>query len=246
MNEISLSHLFKLALKRLWVLIISAILAASAAFCYFNFAATPSYRASGSLLSTNGAIITQTNSNGSTSSKVSNSDITSSLYLSYTIAELLNTSDIYKEVSKQIDGRYSYSQLMTMSSVSKRDEDTLFIDVSFSASNPEEAVELVNTFLSLAPEYINKYVPDSTTSITSRADKATLTYPRTVVNTALFGVLGAVLAYIVVFILDSLDHAIKSEEDYRSRFDLPLLGIIPNFENAGIQSPKGGYESVSK
>ena len=243
MNDISLSYLLKLSLSKIWAIVIAAVVFAVSAFCYFSFAATPSYQASGSLLSTNGAIISQ-NTATSNTSKVSGSDITSSLYLSYTIADILNTSDIFKEVAEATGGKYKYTELMSRATVAKRDEDTLFIDVSFTANTPEEATELVNTFLSIAPEYINKFVPDSTTSVTSTADGASLVYPKTIFSTIVFALLGAILAFVVVFIFDSLDHAIKNEDDFKAKFDLPLLGVIPNFENTGIPASKGGYDNV--
>ena len=57
MNNISLSYLVKLALKKLWFLLIAAVIFGVCTFCYCNFLTKPIYKASGSLLVTNGALI---------------------------------------------------------------------------------------------------------------------------------------------------------------------------------------------
>ena len=47
-------------------------------------------------------------------------------------------------------------------------------------------------------------------------------------NKALLGVaIGAVLPYLVFFVLALIDTRIKTEEDVKSRFEYPILGQIP-------------------
>ena len=242
MNEISLSYLFKLALKRIWIIIIAAVILGAGVFCYFNFAVSPVYKATGSILVTNGAITSQNDYSGS---KINSTDITASLALSYTVTDILNTPDIFKQLSSKIENKYTYSQLMNRCNIVRRNEDTLFIDISFNASSREEAIELVNTYLSLAPAHIVKYLPDSSANIATGADKTVQTFPNTSFYTIVAALLGAIIAFVIVFIIDSFDNTIKGEEYITSNFDVPLLGSIPDFENYGIASyGKGGQENA--
>lgn len=239
MNNVSLIYLLKLALRRIWILIVVAVLCAATAFCYCEFVTTPKYRAKGSVLATNGAILTQ-NQSSVQASKINGTDIVASLNLASTISDILNTSDIFKELADKTGGKYKYTALMGMATVARRGEDTLFIDVSFTANSREEAVTLTNTFLELAPDYISNYLPDSNTNIATTADGAAQIYPRTAMTTLAFAVLGAVAAFAVVFIIDSNDKAIKGEKDFTGSFDIPLLGVVPDFQSTAGVHYKGG------
>ena len=154
MNNISLFSLVRLALKYVYVLIVSALICAVIAFSYCQFVAVPKYSATGSVLVTNGAIITDNNTVSSNSKTVSNTDIAASLQLANTITDILKTNDIYKELADNTGNKYLYTELKNNVVIKRRTTDTLFIDISFTASTPEEAKPLTNKFLELAPDYI--------------------------------------------------------------------------------------------
>ena len=247
MNDISLSYLVKLALKKLWFLLIAAVIFGGCTFCYCNFLTKPIYKASGSLLVTNGALISNSTnaSYQSSSSKIAGTDIVASLNLADTIKDILNTPDIFKELSEATGGKYSYRTLMSSSTVARRSDTTLFIDISFSTGSWKDSVELVNKFLELAPTYISKSLPDSNSSITTTADNAVKTYPRTAFSTLTAALIGAVVAFVIVFIIDSTDHALKGDKDFTENFSIPLLGTVPDFAETQMYS-KGGYGNGSK
>lgn len=243
MNDISLMYLLQLAWRRIWALVIALVFFATCAFCFCKFLATPSYMATASVLVTNGGTIT--NEIATASESVNGTDITASLSLANTIVDILKTSDIYKQLAGKINVDYTYQELINKVSVTRRNENTLFVDIKFKASTENEAILLANTFASLAPEYITKYIPYSNAMTASTADKADKVYPRTAVTTAVAGLVGAALAFVVVLIIDSFDQAIKGEEDFTSNYDIPLLGSVPDFENTAVMgySTKGGYHN---
>ena len=51
----------------------------------------------------------------------------------------------------------------------------------------------------------------------------------------------------MLFVIESLNRAIRGEEDFTNNFDVPLLGSVPDFENAELGSAyrkkrgRGGY-----
>ncbi len=247
MNEISLSYLLKLALRRLWILIIAAVVFGGATFAYLSIAVTPQYRASGSIIVTNGAIIAQSEEGRNSTKNISGSDISASLNLADTIVDLLKTRDIYKKLETELNGEYTYTSLQHMSSIAKRNEDTLFIDISFTGTDPDDVIEITNKFLELTPNYISEAIDGAKGKVASTAEGSAKTYPRTFFSTSLMAVLGFAIAYVIALIVDMLDHAIKSEDDFRSRFDLPILGTIPDFDIAGTsQKAKELYEYGNK
>ena len=253
MNDISVAYLLKLAWHRLWALALALVVFAGSAFAYCEFLATPRYTATAKVIVTNGSIITNAIQSDGTikgSSSVSGTDISASLNLANTVKDILLTSDIFKQLSESIDNKYSYRELRNMATVSRAGNDTLIVNVSFSASNDKEAISLVNTFVNLAPDYITNYIPNSVAMVADIADSASEVFPRTAITTSVVGLIGVILAFAVVFIIDSMDHAIDGEEDFTNRYDVPLLGAVPDFENTVIGSNnyynygrKGGYPS---
>lgn len=233
-KTINIMDLVMLAVRRIWIIVLAAVVLAAAAFGYCKVFLTPSYSATASILVTNGAVTT---SYDETTGKIASSDISASLYLAYTVVDILNTPDIYKKVADQLGKDYSYQGLMNSSSIARRSEDTLFVDITFSSTDPKEAMRIANKFAEISCEYIPGFIPSARANVASTAIKSIMTYPRTLMTTGVAGVIGAVAAYIVVFIIESMNRAIKGEEDFTSNFDVPLLGAVPDFENA----ESGGY-----
>ena len=234
MRNLTLFSLFNLALKYLWVLIICAAIFASGAFAYCEFLATPQYSATGSVLVTNGAILStdyieEEYPNGST---INNTDIVASINFADTVNDILNTNGIFKKLAAQLDNKYSYSRLISQATIKRKSENTLFINVTFRATTQEEAVLLVNEFLKLAPGYINEFVPSTSAVSTSTADAASKIFPQTFFLTLVSGAVGAVLAYGVIVVIYSLNTTITSEEDIKERFGVEVLASIPDFAAA--------------
>ena len=76
-----------------------------------------------------------------------------------------------------------------------------------------------------------------------------MVYPKTMSTVMIVALVGAVLAFAVVLLIDSFDQAILGEEDFTSHYNIPLIGSVPDFESIGIISSnnyqkggsKGGY-----
>ena len=240
MKEISLIYLFNLALRRIGVLILSAIVFAAGAYGYCKYLAVPQYTAKASVLVTNGSIMEQRVGTGKDT--ISTTDIAASINLVDTVTDILQTSGIYKQLADQLGDGYSYDQLKGRMSISKKTNNSMFVDVSFTASDPNEARKIVNAFVELTPEYIVEFVPYSNVAVAATADSAGLIYPRTLVTTFFMAIIGAVLSFAVVFLIDSLDQAIKGESDFTSNYNIPLIGSVPDFETIGIVSTNNYYQ----
>ncbi len=241
-KTINIMDLVMLAWRRLWILVIATVVCAAAAFGYCKIFVTPSYSATSSILVTNGAVIT---SYAETTDKISGSDISASLYLAETVVDILNTPDIYIELADEL-GEDNFQSLRGGFSVARRSENTLFIDITYSSTDAIKAKEVVNVFAEVACEYIPGFIPSARANVASTATGAAQTYPRTTMTTAIVGILGAVVTYVVLFVIESMNRSIKGEEDFADRFDVPLLGAVPDFENVETSSHRkskgrGGY-----
>lgn len=252
-KSVNITDLLLLAWRYVWVIALSAIIIASCAFSYCKFLVTEVYSATASIIATNGAVTVHNDK-----TTVSASDLSASLYLAETVIDILKTPDIYKDLADALnkdlnvasnDPRaYQFQNLMGRASVVRRGENTLFIDVTFSSTDPKEAMRMANKFVEISCEYIPEYIPHSIAKVASTAIKASKTHPRTFRTTAVAGMFGAVMAYVIVFVIDSANKSIKGEEDFTTRFDVPLLGAVPDFENVENgayrkSKNRGGYGS---
>ena len=248
MKEITLMYLLDLAWRRIFVIIGAFLIFAAAAFGYFSFLVEPRYVATSSVLLTNGGSLT--NEQYDNTNSIGNADIVASINIMNTYADFLKEPEIYRLLSQKASQNFNenitWSSLRGAADISVRNENSLFIDIKFSATSPERAIYYTNTFASLTPEYFSKTFPHAAVTITSESDAATKTYPRTISSSVIIGFLSAVLAYGICLIIDSLNLSIRGEEGYTSHFDIPLLGCVPDFQNesASNQSSNGFKEEV--
>lgn len=241
-KKIDIMDLLALAWKRLWIIVLAFVVCAVAAYSYCSFFLVPRYRATASVIATNGAVTVYNENKNS----VSATDISASLYLSHTITDVLKTPDIYKRLADELGTGYDYANLMARTTIERRSEESLFVDVHFSSTDPKEAMRVANKFVEISCDYITDFIPYSKAMVASTAIKASMTYPRTVMATGVAGVAGAVISFVIIYIVEALNRSIKGEDDFAASFDIPLLGSVPDFENAeagGYRKAKGGYGS---
>lgn len=219
-----------MAIKYIYVLIAVGAIFAVASFSYFTFIATPRYTATGSILATNGAIVEI--ADDTTDENINNSDIVASINFANTVTDTLKTNGAYKKVSNAIDGKLSYANLKAISSVKRRDDKSLFIDISFTASSPQVATRLVNEYLAVAPDYLNECIPNIKVAVFN-ADSAGKTYPPTITYTLVAAIIGAALAFALILFFHINNSCINDEEEFREWFNVPLLGSVPDFSKAG-------------
>lgn len=238
-KEINIADLFWLAWRRLWIIILAALICAGLALTYCEFIAEPSYKATASVLVTNGAIAGEIEATGD---KVAATDVSASLYLADTITDILKTPDVYMQLSHELDGDYTYVQLMESFSISRRSDDSLFVDLEFVSGDPMQAMRVANTFAEIACQYVPEVIPYAYARVTATASKSTLAFPQTTTTTVIAALLGAVLAYAIAFVVEYTNSTLKGEEEFINKYNVPLLGSVPDFENADEDnySKKGG------
>ncbi len=225
MTNLTYRDLLNLFLRNIIIIVISAIVCGTAAFVYCENFTDEKYRASGSILSTNGGIGNQTSTSG-----VQNTDIAASVNLLNTIKDLLNDSpEIYKQLAKKIDNKYTYLQLMNAATIDNKSDESLILNVSFVLNSRKEAIEVTNMFLELCPEFIASNITGTEVRITAESYSATKTSPKTASTTVLAAIIGAVLCFAVLIFITCINVTIKSDEDFAMHYNIPVLGNIPDF-----------------
>ncbi len=231
MKNFTLLSLVRIALKHIFLLLAAAVVFGAAAFGYFEFLVEPKYSATGSVLVTNGSILVNMQDGTYQSNAFDNTDLSASINFTTTVSDILKTNGAFQEMAEHLNNEYSYTQLSAMSTIERRDSMSLFIDVSFETNDPQKSVNLVNEFLGIAPDYINSYVPGATTA-TSVAESASKVFPNTILYSLAAAVFGVALVYFIILLVYSSNTVIQDEEDFSERFDVPVLGSVPDFTSA--------------
>lgn len=248
MNSITYNYLGNLVARRYILIIVTAVICGAIAFGYCTFFATPVYKATSQVIISNGALIyseeedsaiTGGQKNTTNQSKIGSSDITASIYLTNICVGILETPGIYKELADYLGGDYTYKKLMGCTTVKLKNSDEIFINISVESSSKEEAVRIAGAFAQLAPDYIYSYLPLANSKVTSIPESASQSSPRTMLSVMLFAVAGAVLAFVLALIIDLNDQTIKGQNNFTSTYDIPLLGVVPDFNDPIAKT--GGY-----
>lgn len=241
MNKISLGYLFNLFIKRLWILILVALIFGGAAYGYCRFIAEPVYKAQASIIVTNGGITkldSTTEENLDEEETIKTTDLDASLKLANSCVDILKTTDMYKSVAAEVaNSKFTADRIKKSVTVERRSNSSLFIDITFKANTKNDAIKIANVFAEKSPEYIQNIIKSSTVNVLSPAEKALKVSPQVTYLVLVAAIIGVALAYVIALIIDLNDQSIKGEEDFVNNFDVPLLGAVPSFENA----LSGGY-----
>ena len=220
-----MKDLLDLLLKNLLLIILSAIICAAGAFVYCEKFTDEKFASSGSILLTNGGLITDEDGK-----PVENSQIAASVNLLPTIKKLLASPDIYETVAKQFNNKYTAGQLMGAMRLSDPEEHSLVLDISFVLSSKEDVPAVTNAFLEAASKYMASLIEGTRIYVTAPASGAYKIAPQTAKTTVVGFVLGGLLCYAIAFIIFILNVTIKSDDDFSAHYEVPVLGNIPDFD----------------
>lgn len=240
MNELNISTIIGILKKCLWYMVLVAVIFGVLAYCYCSFIATPTYQSKVSFIATNGGFsalddIPSTN----TEDKLYGSDIQASKDFLPTYIDIFKTEGIYKKVIEKTGLDYSARELKKMTSVDARSEDSLFIDVVVTATDPKHAVIIAETIFSIGGEYVVEQLPYAYIKGMERTSGvATQNYPNYSVTIVIAAFFGAVLVFAITIINNLMDKTIKGENDFNRVYDIPILGNIPNFKVATREEKK--------
>lgn len=224
--ELDLREVFAALLKRIWLIIISTVLAASLAFGYTAMFVTPQYQATVSMYVNN-----KSNVNAATNG-ISSSDLAVALRLVTTYVNIIRSDAVLEKAAEKIveDTQvvYTAAQLRGMLSATSVDETEMF---KFNISNPDPqmAATIANAIAEIAPGEIANIIEGSSAKIIDRAKVPANFYtPNYLKNAVLGAAIGFGLAVLAIVLQVLLDGRIKSEEDLAKISDVPVLGSIPD------------------
>ncbi len=227
-EELNLIELINLFLRKWWLILIFAVVAGTGTYLFNEICLDPTYQTDGSFY------VNIDNPYQGDIEEVSQSKLVSSTRLAITYSELLKSRTFLDEVSNDLYLRtgieYTAGKIKNMLDVSSVNE-TEIISLTVTTTDPNHSFEVLNSVMALAPSKITSTVGGGSVAMVDQPYVPSYpTGPNKTRNTLIGIAAGIILSLLLVFILDLLDTHIKSSEEVKAKYKLPILGEIPQFD----------------
>ena len=235
-NEISLAELFGIAIKRIWIIIAAMIIGGLAALYYTSFLVTPMYQSVSKYLVDTTNLAVGSNYYASTTASVEEqrNTVLSRLIVSSYI-EILQTHNFSEYLALMLEGNtnlsrsYTPDELLSMVTYAFVEEKE-FYTVTVKAPDPADAFIIARCIEENSEEYLTTKKSSAKGTIKIIDNARTNEVPvnvRYVLNILIGALTCALIAFGIVFVVETNDVRIKNEKELISAVGLPVIGAIP-------------------
>jgi capsular polysaccharide biosynthesis protein len=223
--EIDLIDIFYLIKSRLWIIIISAILLASATGLVSSFLMTPMYTSTAKLY-----ILTKS------TSITSLADIQMGTQLTQDYMVLIKSRPVVTQVIENLELDMEYEELVDIIEISNT-SNTRILEIQAEYPDAYIAKQIVDEFSVVSCSQIAKIMDTEEPSIVEEGFASpNPSSPNVKRNAIIGGLIGAFLAAAIIIVLHLMDDTIKTSEDVEKYLGLSTLGLIPIESGAAKQT----------
>ncbi len=226
---IDVVHIFKCIANKIWIVVITSILAAVVGFVLSAFLITPKYSSSLMLY------VNNVNNNTSGNTTVSSSELSAAQSLVKTYGEILNNRTTLDLVIEQVnkDGRaldetITYRELSKMIESSASNNTEVMV-VTVTCDDPELAADIANAIYPVLQTRIAEIITGASVKKVQDGyadyDKVS---PSIVAYSVMGFIVGALISALAIAISAMLDKTIHNEEYVLQTLGCPVLAKIPN------------------
>ncbi len=220
--EYKVSEVIAILFKRIWIIALLVLLGTGGTFAVSKYAIDKEYTATVTMY------VAPNRDNPDIFASLSDLNYAQEVINTYIV--ILETNNFLRTVADQSGLDYSVKELKDMIKM-KPVEDTEIFEISVTSKNPRHSLILADTITETAPKRI---IEIKNADAVRAVDPAILpekpSAPKLLLNTAIGFILGLAAGVIAAFLLERLDKRINEEEDLRSGYDEPILGVIPLME----------------
>lgn len=238
-EEITIKELIDIFLPKIWIIALVAIVFAGMLGAYSMFLKADTYTSKASFVMVK--IPTQYNDSTGTTAVTTGltaSEIQAMQSMISMSEQIIQTHDFLTKVKEKLverDVRYenvTTAQLKQMLSIKVVGEATCF-DLSVISEDSQLSYDVADIVYQTFPGVIED-VFDSYSVTIKMIDPprkpASANSKGTFKNAVIGGVAGALLSALAVFVISKLDVVIRSKEKLENSFEIPIIGLIPRFE----------------
>ena len=234
---IDLAHIFKALLNKVWVIALSGFLAAVLGCSIAAFVITPTYSSSIMLY------VDNTNTAEGTKLTISSSEMAAAQDLAKTYGEILNARTTLEKVIEDTGVTYTYREL-AKKIVAAPANDTEIIKVTVTTSNPEKSANIANSIARILPERVYEINQKHMVPVDYAVPEYDKVAPSITMYTIVGGILGALLAAMVIAIFALTNNTIHDEDYILKTHNCPILAKVPDLMDSNSKSY--GYYSQEK
>ena len=217
--EIDLKEYFRVLLKKIWIVILCAVIVGTSVLVYTVNFVPPKYQASTSIYINNNS--------GSVGNSVSSSDLAVALRLVASYANIIQSEKVMNKVLEETGLMLTPGQLRSMVKAEPMGE-TEMLKVTVTTPNAQMSATIANAIAEVAPGEITEIIEGSSAKIVDRATVPQNPSSPSYATSAVLGAAGGALLVMGVILLQMMmDARIKNEEDLAKICDIPVLGTIP-------------------
>lgn len=224
MEEINLKELFDYIKERIIIIAVVILAVLIIGSVYSLFIKTPVYKSTSTL-------VLVSDEGTSTSNTYTTQDVTLNNQLVSTYSKIVTSHRVIDTVIENLNLDYSYNDVVKEVAVTT-ETGTQIIKVSVSDPDKALAAEITNEIVKVFGEEIKSIYKLQNVSVVDKAEEAK--YPANVnyIKEAIIYILvGAVLAFGIVFVIYYFDTSIKSPEEIENKLGLPVIGVIPKVKD---------------
>lgn len=223
-ETIDLLEVLNVVRQHILIIVLTTVIAAAAGFCVSKFLMVPKYESSALMI---------VNTRQDATANVTSDQITSATKLVSTYSIIIKSDTVLQQVINNLGLNLTYPELKDRVTVSAVD-DTQVMQITVLSDNPEWARQVCEQITLISPDVILESVEAGSVKLISQASvNPDPVSPNILRNTAVVALLGLVLSVGVVILREMLDNRIKTEEDVRKYLELPVIGVIPDYEMGG-------------
>ncbi len=220
-EELDLTKVFDMFWNKKIEIIIIMLLFLVIGTVYTMFLVKPVYSSSTSLLLAG-------SQNAETT--ITTTDITINNKLISTYSELIKSKSVIRKVKSSLNLDLTEDEIKKMIKVDAIDSTDL-IQITVTNADNELSERIANKIAVIFIDEIQKYYNIDNVQI---VDKAEVSYTPSNINhtkdIVMFGIAGAVVAFIIALVINLIDTTIKSSSTIEQEFDVPVLASIPIYE----------------
>ena len=215
---ISISEIIDAVKKRWKIIVLTTVLATVVSGIFSFFVISPTYEASTKIF---------IGKEGAESEGYNSSDVSMYQNLIKTYSELIKTKDLVNKAINNSEYDLSVNSVLNGITVNTL-TGTQILQISYQSKSPSIAKNMLE---SITNEFITKaeeLVPNGNVKILESVElPKNPVAPNKTMNIAIAFILGMMVGFGIVFLLEYLDNTYKNKEQLEKELDIPVLGVIP-------------------
>ena len=224
MEEINLKELFDYIKERIIIIAIVILAVLIVGSVYSLFIKTPVYKSTSTL-------VLVSDEGTSTSNTYTTQDVTLNNQLVSTYSKIVTSHRVIDTVIENLKLDYTYSEVVKEVAVTT-ETGTQIIKVSVSDPDKALAAEITNEIVKVFGDEIKSIYKLQNVSVVDKAEEAkTPANVNYIKEAVIYMLVGAVLAFGIVFVIFYFDTSIKSAEEIENKLGLPVVGVIPKVKD---------------